>query len=379
MADLKRRGSKAALICAAAMAVVSCGTHEGGPIETTTSALQDGSAEIDSDYREIELMVDESMADPLDADEVESSGVDLTAAVSRARESGFSFEQSATYSSFSSGTQVEVSSSVPTATGHLVRDNYVIRADLTELLQNGGEAQAAVAPGSPEVLSLGPLKLDLWVVGDRVVMDKTDLYELFSFMYFESSPPSGPEVFDVALLDGLSALEIANVTGGFFSGHVTNPNGLLEVASSLRPVAVVGQDSGGILVSGSISYTDYVNAVGVVPRDLVAVSPVDILLPNSAIGFEPSGVAGETPVEVTVELDATGLLERVEIVVDFGAYLRARSAEEGPSGYEFENGFRHVVRTVQTFHDYGAEFTFDVPEGIDRTEEVFGIAAASPE
>ena len=286
-------------------------------------------------------------------DDVERLGdgalaVDLAAVVSSARERGFAFDQSLTISIQDSISAREISSSVPTATGHLVGSDYEVHADLTDFTRNGWEPHSSL-----EDLELLPdrIELDLWVLGDRVVMDKTDFYQLNFFAFGDSGLPSGAEFFDLSQLSGLSGAEFNNVSGGFFSAHVANPSGLLEVVGSLSDVTSTDRSGDGAVISGSISYGDYVMFLGVYPEELLAVAPIDSQLPAGPIGFEPIGIAGETPVEVIAEVLADGSLERVETIVDVGAYLRAVGDETNSSTLIIEDDFRYIARTVQTFED----------------------------
>lgn len=236
---------------------------------------------------------------------------------------------------------------------------------------------------------LGDMSMEVWIVDSTMVIDMSSLAASLGGMDPAAAAElaifaDGPVSIDLAALGGLDGTDAAALVQQFGQGaQVTDPAALIEALRSVDAVTEVGSSTVGdtpvTVYEASLSIAEYYDALGMDLTDQLGSMEDFGVAPGSdeAAMIESMLPALEhLTADMTIMLDANGLVRRMETSMDMGEMMSAMMSEIEDSDLLGLGDLEMTVDTWQNFDDYGTDVTITLPNAVDRTSELTGLLDA---
>ncbi len=232
----------------------------------------------------------------------------------------------------------------------------------------------------------GDMTMEVWVVDSMMVIDMSSLAASLGGMDPAAAAElsifaDGPVSVDLAALESVGGTDAAALVQQFGQGaQVTDPAALIDALRGVDAVTNAGSSTVGgtpvTVYTANLSMAEYYEAL-------------DMDITDQLGSMETFGVASGSPeaamveamlpsleqltVDMTIMLDADGLVRRIETTMDMGAMMSSMFGDlEGAESLGFGD-IEVVVDTWQNFADYGTDITISAPDAVDRTSEMAGL------
>lgn len=314
----------------------------------------------------------------------------LAYAIEAGEGQSYSFEQGMSIQMNMLGMNLDISPEAAFAVGEVSGGDSRVRVDLglfmTELFEEMGldmsNPMFAGAFGDFEVM-----QMEVWIVDSTMVIDMSSLASSLAGLDPAAASElsvfaDGPVSVDLAAIGGLGTIDATALVQQFGQGaQVTDPAALIGALRAVEAVTETGSSTVGdtevTVYEASLSMADYYDALGLdVTDQLGSLEDFGVGAGTNQAEMIESMLPGlqELTVDLTIMLDADGLVRRIESHMDMGAMMGSMLSEtEGASAVGSTD---ILVDTWQDFTDYGTDITITAPEAVDRTSELSGLLDA---
>lgn len=297
----------------------------------------------------------------------EQVGDVLAVALQSIEDTSYSFEQGVRIEVDAPGESVSIGGEDAFITGQVDGGEAAINADIGSFMRstfeslNVGDASDPFFEGI--LSSFDALQMNVWTTDDAVVMDLSDFGPALGLLDPSASDEfalfsDGPVSIDLERLAELSGdldVSAGDLASQFGGAQVLDPSALVDALESIEELEAAGTDSvNGIAVDvyeADVSFADYAESIG---QDVF-----DDLDGLSDEGVDAEAL-GEVEVDITLMVDAEGLVRQIVTSIDTGGFGADSGAIPGSL----------VTETWQTFDNYGETFDIVVPDAVDVTDEI---------
>lgn len=362
-------------------------SDESGPATDASPAKQSGEAASLG-----------SVTEPAELDEVavpatpQQTAQVLAYAIQASEELSYSFEQGMSMRMNMLGMDLNIAPEAAFVTGEVSGSDSRVRVDLgsfmTAMFESMGldlsDPLFAGAFGD-----LGDMSMEVWIVDSTMVIDMSSLAASVTDMDPAAAAElsifaDGPISVDLAALGGVGGTDAAALVQQFGQGaQVTDPAALIESLRSIDAVTEVGSSTVGdtpvTVYTANLSMAEYYDALGMDVTDQLGSMEDFGIAPGSdeAAMIESMLPALEQlTTDMTIMLDADGLVRRIETSMDMGEMMSSMFNDIDGSDSLGLGEIEMLVDTWQNFDNYGTAVTITPPPAIDRTSELTGLLDA---
>lgn len=304
----------------------------------------------------------------------------------------YSFEQGLSMQLNMMGINMDISPEAGFITGQVSGDDSYVSVDLG-LFMGSMFASMGLDPSDAMFADMfGDLEnmtMEVWTTESTLVVDMSSLAASIGSLDPAAAGElalfaDGPVSIDLAAIASFGGTDAADIVQQFGQGaQATDPALFIESLRAVDAVTEVGPSTVGdtpvTVYSATLTMAEYYAALDMEITDqLGALDDFGL----SAGGAEEALLESMLPaleaqtVEMTIMLDADGLVRRIETDMDLGDMMNAMFSSGEMEGAELLGDMSVQVNTWQDFDNYGDPVTIVVPDAVDRTSEFSGLLDA---
>lgn len=304
----------------------------------------------------------------------------------------YSFEQGVSMQMSMMGINMDISPEVGFISGQVSgADSYVL-VDLGLFMGSMFES-FGMNPNDPlfanMVGDLDNMTMEVWATESTLIMDLSSLAVSLGSLDPAAAGElalfaDGPVSIDLNAMASLGGMDAADIVYQFGQGtQATDPALFIDSLRAVDAVTETGPGTVGdtrvTVYTATLTMADYYAALDMdITDQLGSLEGMGISPGSKEAEFAESMLPAidDLTVDMTIMIDAAGLVRRIETDLDLGAMMDAMSSSGELEGADMLGDVSIQVNTWQNFDDYGNPVTIVVPESVDRTSELVGLLDA---
>ena len=316
----------------------------------------------------------------------------LAYAIQASEELSYSFEQGMSMRMSMLGMDLDIAPDAAFVTGEVSGTDSRVLIDMGAFMESMFESMGMDLSDPLFAGAFGDIDtmtMEFWVVDETMVIDMSGLAASIGDLDPVAAGEfgvfaDGPVSIDLGSLGSLGSTDAAAMVQQFGQGtQVTDPAALVDALRAVDAVTEVGSsDVDGTPVTvyvASLSMAEYYDALGMDIADQLGAMEdfgIDPGSDEAAMVEAMLPAIEELTVDMTIMLDADGLVRRMETGMDMGAMMESMFGELDGGDAMGMGDIEIVVHTWQNFDDYGTDITITPPSAVDRTSELAGLIDA---